>query len=256
MLENITTGYEAQFDFPAMHGARRICYLLASVPRAGSTYFSHMLWRTGCLGAPLEYLNFEPLGPYGYAADDALQQQRLWTQAVRNRTSPNGVFGLKVFPTQLQRLQRTNPPLLSAVIELLLPRGRHKLVVYLRRRDHVAQTVSLARAAASGIWRSEQEQGGSQPVIEYSQERLEAASRGIRFQEDVWERMFDDLRLEPLRLWHEDCIAAPAEAARQVADYLKVELDPTAMVKAPEIVKQAAGPYQAWYDRFATSIAS
>ena len=54
------TGYEAKFDFPARDRAPERSYLLATVPRSGSTYLSHVLWRTGCLGAPLEYLNFEP----------------------------------------------------------------------------------------------------------------------------------------------------------------------------------------------------
>src|SRR3954452_13784534 len=76
MLDHIDTGYEGKFDFaPRVAGPER-AYLLASLPRAGSTHFSHVLWRTGCLGALLEYLNFQPAGPYGFAAASAdLQQQ-------------------------------------------------------------------------------------------------------------------------------------------------------------------------------------
>src|ERR1051325_8501170 len=70
----------------------QLTYLRASVPRAGSTYFSHLLWRTGCLGAPLEYLNFESAGPYGFASGSAELQRRLWRSVVRRRCSPNGVF--------------------------------------------------------------------------------------------------------------------------------------------------------------------
>ena len=215
MLDHIDTGYEGKFDFSPRAEAPELTYLLASVPRAGSTHFSHILWRTGCLGAPLEYLNFDPAGPYAFAAASPEAQLELWHSVLRRRCSPNGVFGLKAFPLQLQQLQRTNPALLADVLETMLPRDRPRQIVYLRRRDRVAQAVSYARASMSGVWRKEQESDGAPPLA-YSQEQLEAAERGIAFQEDVWARMFHDLRIEPLAMWHEDVLANPARAALAV----------------------------------------
>lgn len=250
MLDQIDTGYEGKFDFPARAERPQISYLLASVPRAGSTHFSHELWRTGCLGAPLEYLNFDPNGPYAFVASSPDAQLELWRSLLRRRSSPNGVFGLKAFPMQLQQLQRTNPPLLADVLAVMLPRERPRHIVYLRRRDRVAQAVSYARASMSGVWRQEQENKGS-PRLDYSQEALEAAERGIAFQEEVWARMFADLRIEPLELWHEDVLAAPEAAARQVAGYLDVEIDPAAAVEVPQIRKQTLGDAPAWAERYA-----
>jgi len=247
-LEGIDTGYEARFDFPPYESSPERAYLLASVPRAGSTFFSHALWRTGCLGAPLEYLNFDRAGPYFFAARSADAQHQLWRSVLRRRTSPNGVFGLKVFPTQLQALQGTNRPLLADVLAAMLPRGETR-VVYLRRRDRVAQVVSYARAAMSGVWRKEQE-GREMGELAYSDEALEAAERGIAYQESAWEQMFGELRLEPLRLFHEDVLAAPEAAARQVADYVGVRLDPAAAVEIPPIVKQSRGDAEEWMARY------
>lgn len=248
-FEKIDTGYEGRFDFAPVAEPPRVAYLLASVPRAGSTYFSHVLWRTGCLGAPLEYLNFDPAGPYFFAASSADAQLDLWRSALRRRTSPNGVFGLKAFPPQLQALHRTNPALLSDVLATLLPQGAPKRVVYLRRRDRLAQTVSYARAAMSGVWRKEQEDMPSAPLA-YSPEALEAAERGIAFQEQLWEQMLRDLKVEPLRMWHEDALADPGGAAAQVATYLGVTLDPAAAVDVPEIVKQSRGDADEWAQRY------
>ncbi len=252
MLVDIDTGYEGKFDFPARAQGPEISYLLASAPRAGSTHFSHVLWRTGCLGAPLEYLNFEPLGPYGFAAASPSLQQQLWRSVLRRRCSPNGVFGLKAFPAQFEQLQQMNPPLLEDVLATVLPRDRPRRIVYLRRRDRVAQAVSYARASLSGVWRKEQEGAGPAP-IEYSQEALESAEQGIVFQEGVWERMFSDLRIEPLRVWHEDVLANAEAAARQVADYVGVTIEPQAAVQVPEIEKQSRGDAQAWIARYARS---
>ncbi|HEY0314116.1 MAG TPA: Stf0 family sulfotransferase [Allosphingosinicella sp.] len=249
MLENIETGYEGKYDFPPYARAPEVAYLLASVPRAGSTYFSHVLWRTGCLGAPLEYLNFDPAGPYFFAAKSPDAQLNLWRSVLKRRTSPNGAFGLKAFPPQLQALHSTNPQLLAEVLAAVLPQGAPRHVVYLRRRDRVAQTVSYARAAMSGIWRKEQEQGGA-AALDYSQEALEAAERGIAFQEQLWEQMLRDLGVEPLRMWHEDVLAAPAAAVRQAADYLGVALDPAAEVDIPSILEQSRGDAATWSERY------
>src|SRR3954452_25422318 len=169
MLSHIETGYEGKFDFAARQQPPDLAYLLASVPRAGSTYFSHLLWGTGCLGAPLEYLNFEPAGPYGFAASSTELQRQLWRSVLRRRCSPNGAFGLKAFPPQLDQLQRKNPLLLDEVLATILPHDCPRRIVYLRRRDRLAQPVSYARATLSGVWRKEQESGPAR-AIDYSEE--------------------------------------------------------------------------------------
>jgi trehalose 2-sulfotransferase len=252
VLDHIQTGYEGKFDFPGRVQGPERTYLLASAPRAGSTYFSHLLWRTGCLGAPLEYLNFAPGGPYGFAANSPDMQQQLWHSLLRRRCSPNGVFGLKAFPVQFEQLQRTNPDLLQDVLATMLPRDTPPRVVYLRRRDRVAHVVSYARAWMSGVWRKEQESADG-PTIEYSQAALNEAERGIAYQEGVWERMFGDLAIEPLSVWHEDVLADGSAVAQQVADYVGVTIDTSAAVDVPEIHRQSEGDRQAWIDRYSGS---
>src|SRR6187397_2933151 len=138
MSHGVVTGYEAEFDFPARDRPPERPWLFASVPRSGSTYVSHLLWATGCLGAPLEYLNFEPTGPYGVASESPAKQSELWRGALQRRTSPNGVFGLKAFPLQLEGVHAANPALVGAVMRTLFPRGGEAKVVQLHRRDRTA----------------------------------------------------------------------------------------------------------------------
>jgi LPS sulfotransferase NodH len=245
MLDGIDTGYEGKFDFPGGNDKPEIAYMLATVPRTGSTYFSHLLWRTGCLGAPLEYLNFDE-GHYAFARSSTDLQQSLWRSVLRRRTSPNGVFGFKAFPMQLQALHEGNPALLSSVMSLVDP----KRVLYLARRDRIAHIVSYARESLSGIWRKEQEEGSNEP-LEYSQTALETAERWLDLQTAAWEAMFRDLRIEPLRLWYEDAVARPAEAVAQVADYLGVAIAPEAAVPVPAIERQKEGQSRDWAVRFA-----
>jgi LPS sulfotransferase NodH len=210
------------------------------------------LWRTGCLGAPLEYLNFEPAGPYGFASGSIDMQRRLWRSVLRRRCSPNGVFGLKAFAPQLEQLKGKNPALLDEVLATMLPQGGPRRIVYLRRRDRVAQTVSYARATLTGVWRKEQEGTGAPPA-NYSEDALESAERGIVHQETGWEQMFAELRIEPLTVWHEDALADAAAVARAVADYLGVSIDPVAAVAVPPIEKQSEGDSREWAERYARS---
>lgn len=242
------TGYEGRFDFPPRPDPPERPYLLASVPRSGSTYLSHLLWGTGCLGAPLEYLNFDPAGPYGFASTSPKHQASVWQSALNRRTSPNGVFGLKGFPVQFEALQRGNPALLGEVMRTILPSRGESRVVYLRRRDRTAHAISYARAILSGVWRKEQESGaGAEP--EYSPIAVARAERLIEGQEATWTQMFADLRIAPLEIWYEDCVASPEAITLSVAAHLGVSLDPAGRVEVPPIERQAQGGALAWARR-------
>jgi len=247
MLTGIDTGYEGKFDFPPRPGRPAIAWMLATVPRTGSTWLSHLLWRTGCLGAPLEYLNFEPTGPYGFANGSPDLQRQLWRSVLSRRTSPNGVFGIKCFPAQLEALVETNPSLLAEVMAMLLPRDGPRRVVHLARRDRVAHAASYARATLSGIWRREQEERAA-AAPDYSREAIAAAERRLAVQEEAWEQMFADLDIAPLRLVYEDALAAPEETVARLAAYLGVTLDPAAVCAVPAIEKQRGG--DEWAERF------
>lgn len=248
MLLGVETGYEADFDFPLYPAPPRRPYLFASVPRSGSTFVSHLFWQTGCLGAPLEYCNFEPSGPYGHASRSTGEQQRLWRTALARRTSPNGVFGLKGFPVQFEALHESNPALLGDVMRTLIRSPERARIVLLHRRDRTAHAISYARAILSGVWRAEQERGGrAEP--EYSRVAVERAKKMIESQEDAWRAMIADLRISPLELWYEDVLAEPAATLDSVAGYLEVEIDPGAAVRVPPIERQSQRGARDWIQR-------
>lgn len=185
------------------------------------------------------------MGPYGYASQSPVEQQRLWHTALTRRTSPNGVFGLKGFPVQFEALHEGNPALLADVMRMLLPSTEGGRVVLLHRRDRTAHAISYARAILSGIWRAEQERGG-RVEPEYSRIAVERAGKLIESQEQAWNAMLADIRIVPLELWYEDVLAEPAETLEAVAGYLGVEIDPAAAVKVPPIERQSQNGARAW----------
>jgi len=252
VLDGIETGYEEKWDFPHRAELPARVYMLASVPRTGSTFLSHLLWRSGCLGAPLEYLNFLPASPYRFAHGAPDRQVALWRSALHRRTSPNGVFGAKCFSAQLRELQHANPSLLLAVMALLLPADGTAGVVRLKRRDSVAHAISYARAALSGVWHKMQEAPGGAEVA-FSAKAVDHARRLLDQQDADWDLLLTELRIEPLKLWHEDVVERPAEAVEAVADLLGVELDPGAAVAVPEIEQQADADSRRWAALYAAS---
>jgi LPS sulfotransferase NodH len=245
-IQGIVTGYEEEFDFPHFSGLPPRRYLLASVPRAGSTWLSHRLWASGCLGAPLEYCNFEAGGPGGEAARDPLAQSNLWHSSLARRTSPNGVYGLKVFPPMLHQLHLDNPPLLNEVMRVMAGPGALRKMVRLRRRDRDAHAISYARASLSGIWRQEQERFAAGAEPDFSAIAVERCRRAIAHQEAAWDAMCADLRIAALELWFEDALADPATAVAAVCEYLDVALDPAAAITVPEIRQQSREGAQEW----------
>jgi LPS sulfotransferase NodH len=248
-LEGIETGYEERYDFPFRPALPERPYMLATVPRTGSSYLSHLLWQTGCLGAPLEYLNFVPSGPARFAVERPDEQAELWRSMLHRRTSPNGVFGVKCFSLQLRELQQRNPNLLREVFSALLLRGPATRVVRLRRRDAVAHAISYARAVLSGIWRAEQEPAEA-PTVNYSDAAVDQARTFLDAQEADWDLLFNDLRIEPLSLWYEDVRDDPDQAVRSVAAFLDVELDPAAVLTIPQVEKQSAQDAKRWSELY------
>jgi trehalose 2-sulfotransferase len=236
------TGYEAKFDFPHRHEPPRLQYMIATIPRTGSTYLSHRLWQTGCLGAPLEYLDFSPEGHNRDVASSPPGQVERWQRALATRTSPNGVFGFKCFLMHLKQLGECNEPLL----EMLRP----SYVVYLERRDRVAQAVSYARAHLTGVWCKEQANGANERV-EYSRAALEQAEEWIDAQARGWKQLFERLELAPLHLCYEDVVANPDAATRAVADHIGVELSGGAAIRVPSVARQSGAESEAWSAAYA-----
>ncbi len=229
--------YTRKFDFPLRVNAR---YMIATIPRTGSTYLCHRLWRTGCLGAPLEYLN-----PAFYErimqANELAELEVYWQQIQARRTSLNGVFGWKMFTPSYVRIAEQVPA--------LLPRIAPDHVIYLTRRDKIEQAVSYAMAIDSGAWFSGAERT-AQPT--YSREAVERALRMIEQQEQSWQRIFERTACSYLPMYYEDVIADWQGAVRSIADFcgvpLGAELDVLPHVPLPD--KQGDRANHEWAERY------
>ncbi|MGD9620428.1 MAG: Stf0 family sulfotransferase [Mycolicibacterium sp.] len=113
--------------------------VLAATYRSGSTLLAEDLITAGGYGWPLEYFQtgaqerrFARFPESGYI-----------NEVMRHRTASSGVFGVKLFPADL----RASPHLWDHLPD--------PVVVWVRRRDRVGQSVSAWRALNGGPWRAE-----------------------------------------------------------------------------------------------------
>src|SRR5262249_9553606 len=141
---------------------------------------------------------------------DALGQyvQRL----ARVRTSPNGVFGFMAHWEQFDWMQEAE----------ILPYFRALTVIYVERRDRLAQAVSRVRALQTGQWTSRH------PIANKPHYERAAIERSIdKLERDIacWEAFFEQSRVRPIRLAYEDFDKAPDTAVNAVLRSFGIERD-------------------------------
>lgn len=239
-------------------------WLIASLPRTGSTLLCRLVEQTGQAGVPKEYLNPMQVRDWeARLAPDALTRLRHrllrgplvplagrgpWTEArleaylrrvQARRSSPDGWFGLKIHHHHFQRWFLDTG---WSVDRLLRPAAW----VMLTREDHVAQAVSWYRALQTGRWVAEQAQ--QLPPV-YDRRAIAARLRAIEHAEAAWERWFTAQRLAPLRLRYEALTADPDAAVRAVLAHLGLP-PPAPLPPSPPMIRQADDLSQAWIARF------
>src|SRR5438105_1838527 len=121
----------------------RIRYGILSSQRSGSTLLARALFETRHAGDPLEYFNLRLLAlARKQTGNQFLTPIEFMRLMELRRTSPNGVFGMKIHYEQMLRAFQSNVPN-QKMIEFL--RNQHHLF-WMRRRDRLRQAISHALA--------------------------------------------------------------------------------------------------------------
>jgi len=257
-----------RFDLPRWEGPRR-CYVIASLPRTGSTMLCRLLEVTGRVGAPKEYLNPMQTRDWGtriarsafmrwfywalrgravgLAGQGRWTQAELeaWLEAIRERrTGADGWFGLKLHHHHFRQwfLDRGWEP------QRFL--GAERWVV-ITRRDKVAQAVSWARAMQTGRWSAEQ-QGWVRPV--YSRALVERYLARIRDGEQGWASWMAERGIVPHRVVFEDLVHDPEGTVRDVLRFLGVRDAGSVEVPPPPTRAQLDPESEQWRLAFLGSL--
>ncbi len=233
--------YTSRFDFPSRRAWPTIQLMVATVPRSGSTAFCLELWRTGLLGAPLEYANLKMMN-HDVRWKAALRRESdYWRLLQRARTGPNGVFSYKFFVQGYVEILKEKPKLLHRISPT------H--VIYLTREDKLAQAVSYSRAIRSGAWFA------NVPIrkpCEYDGAHIRECLDALSVQEQSWEHVFDMTSANPLRVTYEGFLASPRSTVQAALEYVVPGSPPGDPLQIPPLEIQRDMISDDWKHRFLT----
>jgi trehalose 2-sulfotransferase len=259
-----------------------ISYLVCATQRSGSTLLCELLRATEVAGVPDEY--FEALRgtglarqPRQYFEDPSVQDiaERLaptlqgrpeqhgefeaWFRYVLQRgTTSNGVFGAKMMWNYFDefRLRATQLPgqgdlTFNQTLHAVFPRLK---IIFIRRRDKVAQAVSLWKAIQSQQWRTESESESEDadldgaPEVLYDYRAIEHLRNELHRWDADWEDWFPATGREPIRVFYDEFTVSRAATIGRVLDALGI--DPPAPEGKKPMKRQADDLSSDWVARF------
>ncbi len=258
-----------------------ISYLVCATQRSGSTLLCEFLRATDVAGVPDEY--FERLRgtglarqPRQYFEHPSVQDIALrlaptvagrseqpgefepWFRYVLQRgTTPNGVFGAKMMWNYLDefKLRMAELPDLGDLsfnqrLDAVFPQLK---IIFIRRRDKVAQAVSLWRAIQTQQWRTESESDSEEvdddgPDGDYDYRAIEHLLNELHRWDANWEDWFHATGREPIRVFYDEFTTSRAATIGRVLDALGVD-PPEPNGKKP-MKRQADHLSEDWVTRF------
>jgi len=225
---------------------RKVGMLFTS--RSGTTFFVDVLNRTGRFGELREHLN-----PYrqrtGVKKWKVGSMPDYLAETVRRSTSPDGIFGFKGTVEALLPL---------AQVGELPDRVREWSWITVRRRDVIAQAVSLFRAKSTGVWHAVGRLAGRPPMPPYDFAGIEKQLELIQRKQGQIERFIAHHDLTPLRLVYEDFKDDPADALRAVFGHVGLTPpdDLAELVARTEFQVMADDQSRRYAERFAEELAA
>lgn len=182
--------------------------------RSGTTFFVDVLNRSGGFGQIREHLNAYRQRT-GVKKWKSASMADYLTETVRRYGSADGVFGFKGTVEALLPLAQVGE----------LPEHAHTWSwITVRRRDIIAQAISLFRAKSTGVWHTVGKLAGKPPMPPYDFAGIEKQLELIQRKQGQIERFIAHHDLAPLRLVYEDFRDDPTDALKAV--FAHVELDP------------------------------
>jgi len=220
-----------------------------------------LLSSTGVAGRPESYFRQpdEPLWAERWQIDrrpdGSCQYADYVRSAIAAGSTSNGVFGARVMwgtlAEMLAKLGRLHPHLAGSDLGLLEEVFGPLRFVHLRREDTVAQAVSWARAEQTNYWHAG-DTASRPPHYDPTQIRQLAAT--VEEHNVAWRTWFAGVGIRPHEVGHEEMIADPAGAVRDVLDFLTLEPAASGGVTSGEH-RQADQLNTEWITRYRAAVA-
>jgi len=233
--------YEDQFDeardFPPYEGPSKVL-VIASTGRCGSHMLGHALQRTGCFGFPLEYAN--PTNRPGWEKRFGRQStEQLMADLRRRRTSPNGVFGIKIHHAHVREFGGFDG------VRRTFPDARY---VILTRGNVLGQAVSFSLAKQTGVWIE------GQPVVnenpQYDFQDIDRCLRQTILENASWRYLLASHGVPFIEMDFDGVLRDLEGSIRRLAGFLEIEVPDESIPRQQVTKRQSKSINREWTERF------
>jgi LPS sulfotransferase NodH len=125
-------------------------------------------------------------------------------------------------------------------------------VIWLRRQNMVSRAISLFRARQTGIWYQPVSKGRTVPgeqAPEFDLGEIHNLYCLGRFQEESWQRFFQEHEISPHYVVYEELVADYESTVRRVLGFLGLEGEQT-LIPLPRSLKQSDALSEEWEERY------
>jgi LPS sulfotransferase NodH len=211
----------------------------SSLPRQPREYFA---------GADLPDV-LELLAPVHSGSASSESPEAWWERIRAEGKTENGIWGGKLmwghvedFLARARGLPGLSGADLETALRTLLNEPR---LIFVTRRDKVAQAVSLWKALQTQSWRAADAADHSDPRYQYA--GIDYLVSQLRSDERAWAEWFASAGLDLLEVSYEEIDAAPQDAVARVLDVLELA-DVSAPM--PTLSRQRDELSAAWIERY------
>lgn len=215
-------------------------FILQSLPRSGTNYVLSLTDATGLMGTGEEWLHRNRYPP---RKDWSAQHHYDWF--LRNAVDDNNRFAFKVFPDQLKR---TCDAYDYDIVYRLVRQMPDTVVIRIRRRDKIAQAISMLRAEQSGDWIGREH--ARQENIRYDYDAILDRLLKVYAGEAFWDA-YNELRNWDARVFaYEDLVDDPEPLVSHLARRLRVDPPSVASPTTARTTIQRDERTERWRERF------
>ena len=233
-------------------------YVVCATPRSGSSLLCEALESTGLAGRPKEYFSPEAETTL-YKKWESRNFKEYFERALREATTPNGVFGFKIMMIDFAEyfiplLREIESPQYHDLPEAeLLHRFFPDLrYIWITRRNKVRQAVSLSKAIQTSIWevRTDKQKRAPQQDPRYRFNVIDLLMQRMVIHEARWQEYFAKNNINPMIVFYEDFVNSYQQTTSEMLKFIGVTGGEDFVAGNMLRTKQADQLSELWVERF------
>jgi len=218
------------------------------------------LHQTGIGGCPDEYFNDQTMMPQMMREKGLADFPSYLERVLREKTGPNGVFGVKVHWSHLSSLAHELNMMgschgLSTAEALERVFGKPKYI-YITRRDKVKQAVSWLIALQRDSWADPAHaNGGSRRLsfkarLKYDSDKIRSLVQLLEIADSHWKRFFLQHSIKPLEIVYEEMTRSYEQTVLRALEHIELDSARATPIGAPSTRAQSDSINTLWVQKY------